>query len=104
MQAAKVTSYEKSVYPKVTDVPVSELSVKIWGDAAWHSQPKGEAAASSHAPMFPPHGARWTKRRWDVDHIQHVRDPLQVAHVQARLKVERDSADPPATKAAWQEE
>ena len=102
-QSANVTRYEKAVYPKLTDVPVSESSVKIWGDKAWHSQPKkGAGAPATYAPYdFPKN--RWTKRQWDVDHMMHVREGLGPAHVTARLALEdAGGGKPTGAKPAWQ--
>ena len=102
-QSAKITRYEKATYPKVTDIPVSEASVKIWGEKAWHSQTKaGDGAASSYTPWWTPPPTRWTKRRWDVDHMQHVREGLGPAHVNARLVMEAyGKHGKPAVKPAW---
>ena len=37
----------------MTDVPVSAMSVKVWGDAAWHSQPKkAEGAPATFSPWM----------------------------------------------------
>ena len=76
------------------------MSVSVWGDAAWHSQPKKEQGApATFTPYKPPYN-RWTKRRWDVDHQLHVREGLGPAHVNARLVME--AYGKPAIKPAWQ--
>lgn len=80
---------------------MSAMSVKVWGDAAWHSQPKkAEGAPATFSPYEPPPN-RWTKRRWDVDRILHVREGLGPAHVHARLVLEQGSK-PGSLKPAWQ--
>ena len=83
-QTAEMTRYEKQVYPTRTDIPVSELSVKVFGDAAWHSQPKNDQPAPSTYQAWQPRVDKWNKRRWDVDHMQFVREGLAPAHVFAR--------------------
>ena len=86
VQSASMKRYEKATYPQLSDVPVSETSVKIFGEAAWHSQPKnGTGVPPSYEPP-PPLDAKWTKRRWDVDHILHFQQELGAASVDARLK------------------
>jgi len=99
-QSAKVTRYEKATYPQRSDIPVSETSVRIWGEKAWHSQPKkGNGAPASFSPYLQP-VHKFTRRKWDVDRIQHTRESLGVAHVHARLAAE--GALPPRVKPAWQ--
>ena len=84
IQAAEIAKYENETYPTVTDIPVSETSVKIFGESAWHTQPKKDAGAPpTYVPPEHPQW-EWTKRRWDVDHIQHVQEGLGIASVRAR--------------------
>merc|ERR1711871_1390230 len=82
LQSEQVANYEKTIYPCKSDVPVSELSIKYYGDDAFHSQPKAPGAPATYTPNMPP-PSRWTKRKWDVDHIQYVREGLGPAHVTA---------------------
>ena len=89
VQAANITRFEKATYPHRTDAPVSEMSVKIYGEAAWHSQPKkGNGAPATYAPPQPP-ANRWTKRKWDVDRMQHVQEGLGPVHVHGREALEQ---------------
>jgi hypothetical protein len=103
-QRAHIDRYEKNTFPKSTDMPVSQMSVDLWGDQAWHSQPKKEEGApSTHAPFLPP-ATRWNKKVWDVDRIQYVREGLGAAHVNARLQLEGESDVPTRAtypKASW---
>ena len=46
-QNASINRYEQQIFPFKSQVPVSELSVKYYGDDAWHSQPKTSGAPSS---------------------------------------------------------
>ena len=100
-QSAKVTRFEKATYPKLTDIPVSEASVAIWGDKAWHSQSKKPKGAPSTFASFQPPPIKRSKRRWDVDHIQHVREKLKPAHVHALLRRLEESPLHAPPKAAW---
>ena len=84
-QAVAVDIYEKKSFPKSAGVPVSQASVDIWGAKAWHSEPEKEhGAPATHVPFQPPE-TRWSKRAWDVDGIQFVRETLKPAHVRSRL-------------------
>jgi len=92
-QSAKITRYERSIFPQRSDVPVSESSVKIFGDAAWHSQPKKSTGApATFQPYVPPHSRFGTKRVWDVDRIQYVRESLGPASQAARRAAEGPTA------------
>jgi len=84
VQAAEVDRYEKRVYPSKSDLPISELSIKYYGDAAFHSKPKTSPGAPSTYEPYAPPPPQWTKRQWDVDRIQYVREGLGPAHVTAR--------------------
>ena len=78
-QKLNVQAYEKSVYPQSSDAPVSELSVKFYGEAAWHSKPKATPAPATYEPYKAPIKEA-NRRRWDVDRIQYVRESLGPAH------------------------
>ena len=98
IQQNAISTYEKSIYPMESDVPVSELSTKYWGDKCWHTQPKkAMGAPSTHQKWKPPvttantHG--WSKRQWDVDRIQFVREDLRPAHVHTRMLAIAKEAD-----------
>jgi len=82
-QSNAVEGYEKSIYAQKSDTPVSELSVKYFGDKAWHSRPPSQAAPCTYAPYKPP-PTRWDVRKWDVDHVQFTREGLGPAHVASR--------------------
>ena len=90
-QAVKTRSFERVTFPKETDIPVSEMSVGVWGEDAWHSQkpptknPGG--APATYKPFEPPY-TRWSKKKWDVDKMQYVREGLGPAHVNSRLAKE----------------
>jgi len=84
----RVAAYEKQVYPTKSEHPVSELSLRWYGDAAWHTQPKQEAGAPSTYTAYEPKAVRWNRRVWDVDRVQYVHEGLLPAHVSARLKAE----------------
>lgn len=83
-QSAKTTRFEQATFPQYSTLPVSQLSVDIWGNAAWHSQPKQEsgAAASNVPSSLPSH--RWTKRTWSIDHVSYLNESLRPAHVNSR--------------------
>ena len=59
------------------------VSIKYYGDAAFHSKPKTPGAPATYEAYTPPY-AKWTKRKWDVDHIQYTKEGLGPAHVVAR--------------------
>ena len=88
---------------------MSELSVDIWGKKAWHSQPEKNNGKGTPAPyqtyVTPPFNrGGWSKRRWDVDHIQHVQETLGPASVHARLRlIDSPYAKKPGVKPAWQD-
>lgn len=84
IQVGEVDAYEKSTFPTRSDVPVSELSVKFYGEGAWHTQSKTDQAAPATYEAWKAPDARWTKRRWDVERIQYVREGLAPAHVHSR--------------------
>ena len=84
-QAAEMTSYEKRSFPRSSDTPVSEMSVNLWGDRAWHTQPKQERGAPCTFKPYTPPPSRWDMRKWDIDGIQFKREGLKSAHVHARL-------------------
>ncbi|KOO31564.1 hypothetical protein Ctob_013849 [Chrysochromulina tobinii] len=83
VQTAAVDHYEKRIYPQRSTIPVSELSIKYYGEKAFHSQPKGPGAPCTYKAWEGRHD-EWTKRRWDVDHIQWTTEGLGPAHVNAR--------------------
>ena len=85
-QSAKVTRFEKDTFPTSTEIPVSAMSVDIWGDKAWHTQSKKAQGAPSTYKKFEPPPTRWSRRQWDVDNIKFVREGLAPAHVNARLR------------------
>ena len=85
-QSAKVTRFEKETFPTSTEIPVSAMSVDIWGDKAWHTQAKKAQGAPSTYKKFEPPPTRWSRRQWDVDNIKFVREGLAPAHVNARLR------------------
>ena len=59
--------YTKKIHPKHTDIPVSQSSVLIFGESAWHSQPKKAfGAESTYSPM--PASPDWVRRKWGIDH------------------------------------
>jgi len=88
-QNASINRYEQQIFPFKSQVPVSELSVKYYGDDAWHSQPKTSGAPSSFVPPDPGLPSV-TKRKWDVDRIQFVREGLGPVHNNSRaLAAER---------------
>lgn len=90
-QTAEGTRFEKATFPTRTELPVSELSVQIWGDKAWHSQSKkAMGALPTHKPLHPPE-PRWSRKMWDVDHMQYVRETLGSAHVKARERAQAQS-------------
>ncbi len=59
------------------------VSIKYYGEKAFHSQPKGPGAPCTYKAWEGRHD-EWTKRRWDVDHIQWTTEGLGPAHVNAR--------------------
>ena len=64
---AERDAYTKKVHPKHTDIPVSQSSVLIFGDSAWHSQPKkAYGAQSTFSPS--PASPDWVRRKWGIDH------------------------------------
>ena len=87
-QSQKITAYERSAFPKESDAPVSQMSVELWGDDAWHSQPKQDKGAPATYEPYNPTKARWDRKKWDVDRIQYVREGLGPAHVNAREVLE----------------
>lgn len=87
-QAAMISRYEKESFPKESDKPVSQMSVDLWGDAAWHTQPKQAEGAPATYERWQPKPARWYQRKWDVDHMQYVQEGLGPAHVNAREVLE----------------
>jgi len=83
-----IDTVEKKTFPKRSDAPVSQMSVDLWGDKAWHSQPKkAQGAAPTHRPFTAPN-PRWAKRQWDVDGMQFVKETVGAAHVNSRLMAE----------------
>lgn len=102
-QSAKTTRFERETFPQYSTLPVSQVSVNIWGNEAWHSQPKqAQGAAASYVPMKPP-SHRWTKRTWSIDHVSYLNEGLRPAHVNSRERAEGllTSAYGQKTKAAW---
>ena len=113
VQTVAVDNYEKRIYPQRSTIPVSEcacwtrlnarsvfssarsfvltaaslpplaVSIKYYGEKAFHSQPKGPGAPCTYKAWEGRHD-EWTKRRWDVDHIQWTTEGLGPAHVNAR--------------------
>lgn len=63
--------------------PAAAVAIKYYGDAAFHSKPRTPGAPATYQP-WEPRPCKWTKRKWDVDHIQHIREGLGPAHVAAR--------------------
>ena len=94
VQKGNMSKYEKSVYPMESDVPVSELSVKYFGEKVWHTQKKTTPAPCTYKPWEPPF-TPWKKRMWDVDHQLHTQEPLGAASRIARENVRGPQAPPP---------
>ena len=93
-QSAKITRYERSIYPQRSDVPVSESSVKIFGNAAWHSQvwKAGRTLAPSYCNR--PSNADMPCERcalaaqeehWGAGDVPAIRTPTQPVWDEARL-------------------
>ena len=105
-QAARIDRYEKDSFPKLSDAPVSQMSVDIFGaDQVWHSQEAKSKGAPNTYVKFEGAKTRWNQRRWDVDHMQHVREGLGPAHVNARLVLAGESDIPTRAtypKASWE--
>ena len=88
LQAEAITTFEKNTFPTLCEKPVSELSVNWFGEKAWHTQkPSPETpngAPATYKKWEPANPPKWTKKKWDVDKVQYVRETLGAAHVKAR--------------------
>jgi hypothetical protein len=93
IQTAIGDTFERKSFPRSSDTPVSEVSVNLWGDKAWHSQPKRGSGAPAKHKHFEPPPQRWTRRKWDIDSMQFVREGLAPAHVHARLAREGSAGE-----------
>ena len=76
--AAELEAYSKKIYPKYTDVPVSQASVEIFGEEAWHSQARqSRGAESTYSPSMP-QSPDWVRRKWGIDHQSHNFIPAHI--------------------------
>ena len=77
--------FEAASYPFKSERPVSQASVGVYGESAWHTQPRQEvgAPAAIPSPKKPP---RFSQRIWSVEHEHYKYESLQPHHVTGRLK------------------
>ena len=73
---AKVTKFEADNFPHLSPYKVSQASVGLYGDKAWHTQPKqAEGAPAINPPPIPP--PDFSKRAWTVDHQYYNHEEMQ---------------------------
>lgn len=73
---AKVTKFEADNFPHLSPYKVSQASVGLYGDRAWHSQPKqAEGAPAINPPPIPK--PDFSKRAWTVDHQYYNHEEMQ---------------------------
>ena len=84
-QNSQIATYERQNYPFKATVPVSQASVGLYGDQAWHTQPKQESGAAAAVPdVLPP--PRFPQRSWSIEHEHYKYVSMQPHHVQGRMK------------------
>jgi hypothetical protein len=78
-------AFEAAAYPFKSERPVSQASVSVYGEGAWHTQPRKEVAAPAAIPepVKPP---RFAQRIWSVEHEHYKMESLLPHHVTGRLK------------------
>ena len=73
---AKVTKFEADNFPHLSPYKVSQASVGLYGEKAWHTQPKqAEGAPAINPPPIPP--PDFSKRAWTVDHQYYNHEEMQ---------------------------
>ena len=79
----EVEAFTKKTYPQYNPIPVSQASVNVWGDAAWHSQPKQAVGSPSSFNPYNMNNPTWVRRQWGIDHQSTSFIP---AHVTTRSR------------------
>ena len=77
--------FEQASYPFKSQRPVSQASVGVYGEGAWHTQPKQEVGAPAAIPS-PEKPPRFSQRIWSVEHEHYKYESMQPHHVTGRLK------------------
>ena len=78
-------AFEATSYPFKSQRPVSQASIDLYGDKAWHTQTKLEAGEPAVVPEeVPPH--RFPQRVWSVEHEHYTYESMLPHHVAGRLK------------------
>ena len=65
------SEFSKSTLAKYSEAPVSQASVDVWGDAAWHTQAKkafGSPSTYQKDEQLAMQSPTWVRRKWDIDH------------------------------------
>ena len=80
--------FEASIYPFASKAPVSQLAVSLWGDGAWHSQPRPEDGQGAEPAYVPPaqQPLNNTRKVWNTDHTYYKREGLGPASTARALK------------------
>ena len=76
---------EAASYPFKSERPVSQASVGVYGESAWHTQPRQEVGAPAAIPS-PEKPPRFSQRIWSVEHEHYKYESMQPHHVTGRLK------------------
>ena len=78
-------AFEATTYPFKSTRPVSQASVGVYGDKAWHTQPKQELGAPAAVrEEEKPH--RFPQRKWSIEHEHYKYESMQPHHVTGRLR------------------
>lgn len=82
---AEVAHFESSSFPFKNKTPVSQASIGLYGDKAWHTQPKqGEGApAAVREPLPEP---RFKQRQWEIERGTYEYVSLEPHHINGKLK------------------
>jgi hypothetical protein len=62
-----------------------QASVGLYGDNAWHTQPKQESGAPAAVPEVAP-DPRFKQRIWSVEREHYKYESMQPHHINGRLK------------------
>jgi len=69
--AQEFSAFSKATLARQSEIPVSQSSVDVWGDAAWHTQPKkdyGSPSTYQKDQQLAGQAPTWVRRKWDIDH------------------------------------
>lgn len=82
---AEVAAFEASSFPFKNKTPVSKASIGLYGDKAWHTQPKqGDGAPAAVRPQLP--DPRFKQRQWQIERGTYEYVSLEPHHINGRLK------------------